>query len=98
MLALQDEEILKDEKKIRAWQVKFVGLQNNLSNSISDIISDQLEDMLLNLDEMKIKVEALKNPGDDNYKVLMDEIKKIDDKIDEYYREIQKNLFIAERK
>ena len=92
MLTFQDEEILKGEKKIREWRSKFVGLQSRLNNSMGNI-SENFEDMLLKLDEMKIKVEELKNPGKDNFEKLRDEINEIDVKIGEDYVEIRKKLY-----
>ncbi len=92
MLAFQDEEISKGEKKIVEWRSKFVGLQGKLNNS-SDNISDQFEDMLLKLDEMKIKVEELKNPGSNNFETIRGEINKIDGQIDEGYNRILRKLY-----
>jgi hypothetical protein len=93
MLTFQDEEIFKGEKKIREWQTKFVGLQNKLNNSIGENISDQFEDMLFQLDEMKIKIEELKNPGSENFEDLREQINKIDDLIEKEYREILKWIY-----
>ena len=53
MFTFQDEEILKGEKKIRHWQLKFVGLQSRIDNNLSNI-AEQFEDLLLSLDEMRI--------------------------------------------
>ncbi|HKB86045.1 MAG TPA: hypothetical protein VKD08_07760 [Ignavibacteriaceae bacterium] len=92
MLAFQDEEIMNGEKKIREWQSKFVSLQGKLDNTM-DNIPDQFEKLLLRLDEMKIKVEELKNPGRVNFEKIKGEIKDIDNKIDAEYRAIQKNLY-----
>ncbi len=92
MLAFQDEEILKGEKKIVEWRTKFVGLQAKLNNSSVDI-SDLFEDMLLKLDEMKTKVEEFKNPGRDNFETIREEINKIDRQIGEDYAVIQKKLY-----
>ena len=92
MLTFQDEEISKVEKKIEEWRTKFVGLQAKLNNT-SDNVSDQFEDMLLKLDEMKIKVEELKNPGSDTFESIRDEINKIDRQIKEDYEKIQKKLY-----
>ncbi len=92
MLTFQDEELSKGEKKIAEWRSKFVGLQSRLNNS-SDNISDQFEDMLLKLDEMKIKVEELKNPGSNNFESIRDEINKIDRLICEEYSRVQRKLY-----
>jgi len=93
MLAFQDEEILKGEKKIRDWRSKLVGLRNKFNDSINDEVSEQFEDMLFNLDEMKIKVEELKIPGNEKFETIRDEIKKIDDKINREYLEIESKLY-----
>ena len=92
MLTFQDEEILKGERRIREWQTKFVGLQSRLNDSMGNI-SEHFEDMLLKLDEMKIKVEELKSPGDYDFEKLKDEINEIDVKIGEDYVEIRKKLY-----
>jgi hypothetical protein len=93
MLAFQDEEIVKGEKKVAEWRLKFVGLQGGLNDS-SDSISDEFEDMLLKLDEMKIKVEELKNPGRSTFETIRDEINRIDDQISEEYSRLQRKLFL----
>ncbi len=92
MLTFQDEETSKADKKIEEWRTKFVGLQARLNNT-SDSISDQFEDMLRKLDEMKIKVEELKNPGSNSFESIKDEINKIDSLIREDYDSIQKKLY-----
>lgn len=92
MLAFQDEEIMKGEKKIAEWRSKIVRLQGRLNNA-SDNISDQFVDMLLKLDEMKIKVEELKNPGSTNFETIRDEIIEIDVHIGREYDRIQRKLF-----
>jgi len=93
MLTFQEEEILKGEKKIRHWQLKFVGLQSRIDNNLSNI-SEQFEDLLLSLDEMKIKVEELKKPGIENFEKITMEINKIDNRIELEFGQIQKRLFI----
>jgi len=92
MLAFQDEEIIKGEKKIREWQSKFVGLQSRLNHTLGDI-SVEFEDILKRLDEMKIRVEELKNPGDESLEKLRGEINKINDKIEQDFIELQRKLY-----
>ncbi len=92
MLTFQDEEISKGEKKIAAWRIKFVGLQGRLNDS-SDNIFNQFEDMMLKLDEMKIKVEELKNPGSVTFESIRDQINKINVQIEEDYERIQRKLY-----
>ena len=92
MFTFQDEEILKGEKKIRHWQLKFVGLQSRIDNNLSNI-AEQFEDLLLSLDEMRIKVEELKNPGNENFEILRVEINEIDNRIEQEFNQIQKKLF-----
>ena len=92
MLAFQDEEIMKGEKRIREWQSKFVSLQGKLNDTI-DKVPEQFEDLLLRLDEMKIKVEELKNPGRINFETIKEEISDIDNKIEREYQAIQKKLY-----
>ncbi len=93
MLSFRDEEILKGEKKIRHWQLKFVGLQSRIDNNL-DNISEQFEDLLLRLDEMKIRVEELKIPGIENFEKLRVEINEIDNRIEIEFNQIQKKLFL----
>jgi predicted nucleic acid-binding Zn-ribbon protein len=92
MLVFQDEEIMKGEKKIAEWRSKIVRLQGHLNNA-SDNISDQFVDMLLKLDEMKIKVEELKNPGSTSFETIRDEIIEIDVHIGREYDRIQRKLY-----
>lgn len=92
MLSFQDEEILKGEKRIRAWQSKFVGLQSRLNITMGDI-SEQFDDMLQQLDEMRIKVEELKVPGTDSFEKLRGEIIEINNRIEQDYLEIERKLF-----
>ncbi len=92
MLAFQDEEIMKGEKRIREWQSKFVSLQGKLDNTM-DNIPERFENLLLSLDEMKIKVEELKNPGRVNFEKIKEEINDIDNKIGAEYQAIQTKLY-----
>lgn len=92
MLAFQDEEIMKGEKRIREWQSKFVGLQSRLNHTMGDI-TEEFEDILKRLDEMKIRVEELKNPGDIGFEKLRGEINEINEKIEKDFIELQRKLY-----
>ena len=91
-MLFQDEEIFKGEKKIYDWRAKLVGLQNQINNSIGHELSGNFEDMLLLLDKLRIKVEELKNSGQETFESIRYQINEINNKLDENYKKVKNKL------